>query len=113
AAGEAFVGVDPPVTHGRPMAARFLQLAEIARGQQHFSGVRGGPAQDRAERVADERATPKLKAATGGALVPDPVDSRHVYAVGKRVRALDHLPGLLLRLAELLFFARGPADGGR
>jgi hypothetical protein len=41
------------------------------------------------------------------------VHARDVDAVGDRVRALDGLPGVVLRRAELGLFRRVPADGGR
>ena len=46
-------------------------------------------------------------------LVPDPVDRRHVAAVGDGVAPLDGLPGVALGRAELGLLGRVPADGGR
>ena len=45
-------------------------------------------------------------------LVPDAVHAGHIDAVGDGVRALDGLPRIVLRRAELVFLCRVPADGG-
>src|SRR2546422_10737727 len=73
----------------------------------------GSPADDAAERVADERRAPEFQAAVGRTFVTDAVDGSHVDAVGHGVRALHQLPGLMLGRAELRFLPWVPANGGR
>src|SRR5947209_7824157 len=70
-----------------------------------------GPSQDRPEGIADERATPEFQATASGSFMPDPIDGNHINAVGDRVRALNQLPGLVLRRPKLGFLAGVPADG--
>ena len=43
--------------------------------------------------------------------MPDAVDGGDINAVGDGVGALDGLPRIILRRAELLFLRRVPADG--
>jgi hypothetical protein len=74
---------------------------------------------DAAERIGEEAASPELQARAFGAVaayvavfMSDAVDSGDIHAVGNGVGALDGLPGLVLRDAELIFLSRMPADRG-
>ena len=74
---------------------------------------------DAAERIGEEAAAPEFEARPAGTiaadvavLVADAIHARDVDAVGDGVGALNGLPGIVLRRAELVFLRRMPADGG-
>ncbi len=78
------------------------------------SSVARGLGEHDAERIARRTSRPRTRCRRSArALVADAIDRRDVDAVGDGVRALDRLPGVVLRRAVLGLLARVPADGGR
>ena len=75
---------------------------------------------DAAKRIGEKAAAPELQARPArpiaenvASLVPHAIHACHVDAVGNRVTALDRLPRVILRRAELLLLRRMPADRRR
>ena len=91
---DAAVGVDAAVAQERPVAPHLLDAAEVALADQDLLLVDRGLGHDHAERVAHERRAPELEPGLAGppGLVADPVDRRHVDAVGDGVRRAGWSP---------------------
>src|SRR5580658_4182253 len=119
AARDGRVGVDAAVAQERPVAARLFDVGKIDFADQDLFMFVRGLGNNASERVSQKAAAPELEARPIDAIAEDvavlvayAVDSRDVNAVGNCVRALDGLPGIVLRCAELVFLCRMPADGG-
>jgi len=102
------VRVDTAVAKERPMLAGFLNVAEVAFGDDDFFGVVAGAGDDFAEWIANEGAAPELDSA----FETDAVGDSDEHAIGDGVSALDGDPGVVLFGAEPVFLAEMPADGG-
>ena len=107
------VGVDAAVAEKWPVAAGIFEQAQIDFGDQDLFLVVGGFGDDAAEGVGDERSAPELQsravdaiAADVAMLFADAIDGADIDSVGDGVGALDGLPGLILRGAELFLLGR-------
>ncbi len=93
--------------------------ARIDFAEKNLFRVVRGLRDDAAEGIGEEAAAPELKARTLDAiaahipvLVANAVHPGNVDAVGNGVGALNRLPCIVLRCAELILLRRMPADGG-
>ncbi len=118
ALGDGRVGVDAAVAQEGPVAARVFKEREIDFAEEDFFRIVRGLGDDAAEGIGQKAAAPELEAGALGAiaedvaiLMTDAIDAGHVDAVGDGVRALDGLPCVVLRGAELVLLGRMPADG--
>src|SRR5439155_273438 len=134
---DSAIGVDPAVAQERPVAAHFLDAAEVDLSQKDLFAVGGGLCDHNPEGIGDEGRSPELDACTtslpragsvartcanslpcGGALpgntgrrlMPDAVHRGDVNAIRDGVTALHGAPGVALRRADRLLFARMPAN---
>src|SRR5581483_3432309 len=119
ALGDAAVGVDAAVAQEGPVAAGLLDQSEINLAYQDLLGIMRGLGDNTSKRIGEKAAAPELEPGPRGAVaenvslfVANPVDRCDVYTVGDGVGALDGLPGVILRCAELVLLGRMPADSG-
>ncbi len=111
------IGVDAAVTQEGPVAARVFEQPQVDFAYENLFLIVRGFGDHTPEGVGEERSAPEFQtrpfnaiAAHVSVLVADAVDCGDVDTVRDCMAALDRLPCVILRFAELGFFCGVPPD---
>src|SRR3989475_13035809 len=111
------ITIDSPVAQEWPVPADVFECFQISSTKQNFFFFVRRLGDYPAERITNERATPKLKPCARrrvptnvSGLMSHSIHNRDIHAVSNRMCALNGAPGIILRLAKLRFLRRMPTD---
>src|SRR5216117_743863 len=111
------ITIDSPVAQEWPVPADIFERFQIYFTKQKFFFFVRRLGDYPAERITNERATPKLKPCARrrvptnvSGLMSHSIHNRDIHAVSNRMCALNGAPGIILRLAKLRLLRRMPAD---
>ena len=111
---DSTIRINPPIAQKRPMRPVLVHAGPLDICQHDLFPVDRAFGDDLAMRTADKTLSPELDAiAPHRFFVTDAVRHCDVTPIGNGMAALDRFPRRMLRLPELFFLARMPANRRR